>query len=166
ASVLLRVKDDYDGAEPSAGSVSALNLLTLAHLDSDPAAVRTVEAALARFAGRWGQAARIVPLMATALAQYHTGLSQIVIIGAADRPDTLVLKRSLASVYLPFSVTMNIEPGLRQLTLAESLPFTAEMTMVDGKATAFVCTNFSCLEPTNDPDRFDTQLRALRNNTL
>ena len=166
ASVLLRVKDDYDGAEPSAGSVSALNLLLLAHLDSAPAAVRRVEAALARFGARLGHAARVVPLMTTALAQYHTGLSQIVIIGVADRPDTQALKRSLASVYLPFSVTMNIEPGSRQLKLAESLPFTATMTMVDGKATAYVCTNFSCLEPTNDPGRFETQLRALRRDTL
>ena len=31
-SVLLRLKEDYDGAEPSASSVSVLNLLTLAHL--------------------------------------------------------------------------------------------------------------------------------------
>ena len=166
ASVLLRVKDDYDGAEPSAGSVSALNLLLLAHLDSDPAAVRRLEAALARFGARLGHAARVVPLMTTALAQYHTGLSQVVIIGVADRSDTQALKRSLASVYLPFSVTMNIETGSRQLKLAESLPFTAAMTMVDGKATAYVCTNFSCLEPTNDPGRFETQLRALRKDTL
>ena len=33
-SVLLRLKEDYDGAEPAASSVSALNLLTLAHLFS------------------------------------------------------------------------------------------------------------------------------------
>ena len=31
-SVLLRLKEDYDGAEPAASSVSVLNLLTLAHL--------------------------------------------------------------------------------------------------------------------------------------
>ena len=33
-SVLLRLKEDYDGAEPAASSVSVLNLLTLAHLFS------------------------------------------------------------------------------------------------------------------------------------
>src|SRR4029450_2462407 len=37
-SVLLRLKEDYDGAEPSASSVSVLNLLTLAHLLDDDAA--------------------------------------------------------------------------------------------------------------------------------
>ena len=160
-SVLLRVKDDYDGAEPSAGSVSALNLLTLAHLDTDTAGVRQVEATLARFGERLGHAARVVPLMTTALAQYHTGLSHVVIVGASDRSDTQVLKRCLAAIYLPFAVTINIEPGTRQQMLAEQLPFTGAMTMVDGKATAYVCTNFSCLEPTTDPVRFEAQLRSI-----
>ena len=162
ASVLLRVKDDYDGAEPSAGSVSALNLLTLTHLDTDPTGVHQLEATLARFGARLGHAARMVPLMTTALAQYHTGLSQIVIVGAADRSDTQVLKQCLATIYLPFAVTINVEPGTRQQMLAQQLPFTGAMTMVDGKATAYVCTNFSCLEPTTDPVRFEAQLGRLR----
>jgi len=34
SSVLLRVKEDYDGAEPSGNSVSALNLIRLASLVS------------------------------------------------------------------------------------------------------------------------------------
>ena len=34
-SVLLRMKEDYDGAEPSPTSVAALNLLTLAHLTGE-----------------------------------------------------------------------------------------------------------------------------------
>jgi len=34
ATVLLRMKEDYDGAEPTASAVSVFNLLTLSHLDS------------------------------------------------------------------------------------------------------------------------------------
>ena len=56
SSVLLRAKDDYDGAEPSAGSVSVLNLLTLFHLTNDEDATRRAKATLARFGAtpRWG----------------------------------------------------------------------------------------------------------------
>ena len=161
-SVLLRVKDDYDGAEPSAGSVSVLNLLTLVHLETDTDALGRVEAALARFGPRLGHAARIVPLMTTALAQYHTGLSQVVIVGASDQPDTKELKSVLASVYLPFAVIIPVEPGPRQSSLGEQLPFVRTMTMVDGKATAYVCANFACQEPTTDPSRFEAQLETLR----
>ena len=34
-TVLLRLKEDYDGAEPAASSVAALNTLTIAHLTGD-----------------------------------------------------------------------------------------------------------------------------------
>ena len=38
--LLLRLKEDYDGAEPTASSISALNLLTLSHLGVAPAGGR------------------------------------------------------------------------------------------------------------------------------
>ena len=43
------MKEDYDGAEPSASSVSVLNLLTLAHLTDDEAARAKAERTLARY---------------------------------------------------------------------------------------------------------------------
>ena len=161
-SVLLRVKDDYDGAEPSAGSVSALNLLTFSHLDTDADAVRKVEKALARFGLELGQAARVVPLMTAALAQYHTGLTQVVIVGPSGRTDTEELTQVLRSIYLPFSVVVHLQPGPQQTRLAQHLPFTGTMTMLDGKATAYLCSGFSCQEPTTNPENFDKQLRALQ----
>lgn len=158
SSVLLRTKDDSDGAEPSAVSVSVLNLLTLAHLNSDQASTGKIEAALTRLEGRLEHA---MPLMAAALGAYHTGLSQIVIVGPADRFDTQSLKRCAASRYLPFAVQITVEPGLRQQRLAEELPFIGSLTMAEGNATAYVCTNFACQEPTSSVDRFDAQLAAL-----
>ena len=161
SSVLLRVKDDYDGAEPSAGSVSVLNLLTLVHLDGMPTATEKIERALARFGRRLGSAARVVPLMATALAQYHTGLTQVVIVGPAGRPDTQILKQVASSRFLPFAVHISVEPGPQQTALAEQLPFIGSMGLIDGKAAAYVCTNFACQEPTADPERLEGQLRSL-----
>ena len=35
-NVLLRMKEDYDGAEPTASSMSVMNLLVLSHLLDDP----------------------------------------------------------------------------------------------------------------------------------
>ena len=161
SSVLLRVKDDYDGAEPSAGSVSVLNLLTISHLDADADAVRKAEKALARFGLELGHTARMFPLMTAALAQYHTGLTQVVILGPSGRADTEELTQVLRSVYLPFSVVVHVQPGSQQVTLAQHLPFTGTMTMLDGKATAYLCTGFSCQEPTTTPENFEKQLRAL-----
>ena len=43
-SVLLRLKEDYDGAEPAAGSVAVLNLIELVHLEPDEAASQRIAA--------------------------------------------------------------------------------------------------------------------------
>ena len=161
ASVLLRVKDDYDGAEPSAGSVSVLNLLTMVHLLDDKDSRHKIEATLARFGSRLGQAARAVPLMATALAQLHVGLSQVVVVGPSGREDTRRLRRCVASHYLPFAVRLVVEPGTRQLALATQLPFVGPLQMRGGRATAYVCSDFSCREPVTEPEALDVQLRSL-----
>jgi len=70
-SVLLRLKDDYDGAEPSAGSIAARNLLTLARLTGEPAwrtrAGRVLAAAEDRLLGM----GRAVPMLTAALSMFH-----------------------------------------------------------------------------------------------
>ena len=161
ASVLLRGKDDYDGAEPSAGSVSVLNLLTLVHLGSDESARRKIEMTLARFGARLGQAARVVPLMTAALSQFHTGTAQVVIVGPGGRADTEALKRVVAGTYLPFAVRVTVEPGQRQTALVRQLPFVEGLTLRGGQATAYVCSNFACREPVTDADRLAEQLASL-----
>ena len=52
ASVLLRLKEQHDGAEPAATSVAALNLLALAHLTGDSAMTTRAEAAIGSFRSR------------------------------------------------------------------------------------------------------------------
>src|SRR4029079_7331389 len=78
-SVLLRMKEDYDGAEPTASSVSVLNLLVLAHLVEDAAWSDRIERTLRLFATRLEQMGRGVPMMAAALSTYLAGVQQIVI---------------------------------------------------------------------------------------
>ena len=161
ASVLLRMKEDYDGAEPSAGSVSVLNLQSLVHLTGGRDVRSRLDQALGRLGPRLGQAARVVPMMAAALSQYHAGTSQIVVVGACEAVDTRALRRRVAAHYLPFAVRVNVESGPRQRALAELLPFIGSMRMVDGKATAYVCADFTCKEPVCDPEALDAQLREL-----
>ena len=52
ASVLLRLKEDYDGAEPAASSIGVRNLLELSHLVADGGFAERAERTLARFGPR------------------------------------------------------------------------------------------------------------------
>ncbi len=160
-SVLLRMKEDYDGAEPSVGSVSALNLLTLARLTGDGGIRERLDRALARCGPGLGHGPRAVPMLAAALSSYHAAASQIVVVGERAEAGTAALRHRVAARYLPFAVRVNVEPGEAQAALGEVLPFVAPLTMRGGRATAYVCSNFACREPTSDPDVLEAQLDAL-----
>jgi uncharacterized protein YyaL (SSP411 family) len=96
-TVLLRLKEDTDGAEPSAGSISVLNLLTLVHLRPDDERLERARRALARFGPRIGSAARAIPMMLAALSTWHAGLSQVVIVGERERLTGQPLLRDMQS---------------------------------------------------------------------
>jgi uncharacterized protein YyaL (SSP411 family) len=155
-SVLLRLKEDYDGAEPSASSVSVLNLLTLAHLVGDDDARRKAERTLARYGDRAGRAARVIPMMLAGLSAWHAGSAQIVVVGGDD---AFELKKEIARHYLPFAVSIPAVPGPHQQALAGVLPFVGAMRPADGAATAFVCRDFACREPVSTAEALAAQLR-------
>ncbi len=161
-SVLLRVKEEYDGAEPAAGSVAVGNLQTIAHLTGDGAAATRAAEVLAGFGGRFGQSARSSPMMIAALVRHHAppgGVTQVVVVGDRDDAATRALERVVAACYLPFAVRVVVEPGEAQARLAERAPFIGAMRPIDGQPTAYVCADFACREPVTDPARLEAQLK-------
>ena len=138
-SVLLRLKEDYDGAEPAAGSVSVLNLLALESLVGGGAWVRKPSARWRASARKVGAAARVVPMMLAGLSAWHADHTQIVIVGPADREDTSVLQREVARRYRPFAAVVPVRPGPAQEALSTLMPFVGPMQMREGRATAYVC---------------------------
>ena len=157
ATVLVRMKEDYDGAEPTASSVSVMNLLTLSHLVEDRAAAWTekIEKTLRLFAQRLEQAGRGVPMMSAAFSAYAAGPQQIVVVGEGA---TGPLTRTLAQRYLPFATTLGVveERGDR---LAALLPLIASMKPVDGKPAVYVCRNFACAAPVTSVEELEQALR-------
>jgi uncharacterized protein YyaL (SSP411 family) len=152
-SVLLRLKEEHDGAEPSPGSISTLNLILLSHLTGRGELADRAGRTLGRYGRRFGEAARALPFMLAALATWHAGVEQIVIAGRADAPDTKAMRDAIARDYRPHSVVIPVEPGSRQESLAKLIPAIDAMTLRDGRATVYVCRNFTCEEPVTDPGR-------------
>ncbi len=157
-SVLLRLKEDYDGAEPAASSIGVLNALSLAHLTGDEDAPVRAERTIGRYGPRAGRAARVIPMMLSALSAWHAGATQIVILGPSGRDDTRALVAELAVHYLPFALIVPVEPGQRQEELSRTMPFISAMRMVDGRATAFVCRDFACRQPVTTPEALRSEL--------
>jgi uncharacterized protein len=163
-SVLLRLKEEYDGAEPAAGSIAVRNLIELVHLEPDERATQRIARTLARFGPRLGPrseaGARAVPFMVMNLAAWHRGVTQIVIVGPPDRDDTRALQRVVAGTYLPASLVLTLDPaaGDGPGTLIASLPWLAPLTVRDGAATAYVCRAFTCERPVTSATALATLL--------
>jgi uncharacterized protein YyaL (SSP411 family) len=158
-SVLLRLKEEYDGAEPAASSVGVLNLLTLWHLTADDGLRVRAERTLTAFAGGSRDPGRALPLMLAALSTYHAGMAQVVVVGAPDAPDTRALRGVLGRRFDPFALTVPIDPS-RHAAVARLLPWTGPMQARDGRATAYVCREWTCRQPTSDPVELEAQLEA------
>jgi hypothetical protein len=153
-NVLLRMKEDYDGAEPTASSVSVMNLLTLTHLVHEPQWEARVEKTLRHFGTRLEQIGRAVPLMAAALATSIAGIRQVIIVGGEPGGE---LRETIRTRYRPFTISLNIDRA-NQAALGQKLPFVAGMRTVDGRPAAYVCRDFTCQAPVTDRAALEKEL--------
>jgi len=153
SSVLLRTRDAYDGAEPSANSVAAMNLLRLSQMTDNEAWRNKAQNLFRAFNRQLENSPETVPQMAAGLDFSLAPPRQIVIAGDPASPDTQGLLRLVNERYLPNKILFLVDgSGLRK-ELAQWLPFVEGMQQLDGKATAYVCENYTCQLPSSDPQQ-------------
>lgn len=157
ASLIARLKDDYDGAEPSANSLAALALQKLGSILDDEElsdfARRTIEA----FRYQWSRAPRSMPLMLVGMLRELRPMQQIVIVSDHEEDGGQRLraiafqKRSLHSavIYLSSRNDWLRSRNERLAAFASS-----------DRATAYVCDRYACQEPVTDPEELAKQLQG------
>ena len=150
ADILLRTKESYDGAEPSASSVALQNLLRLAQMTDDAGLRGRAERTFAAFAGTLRVTPHAMPQMMAAFDFYLDKPMQIVIAGKPEAKDTLAMRREIHSHFVPNKVLLLADGGKGQAVLAQHLKFIETVRMIGGKATAYVCADCVCKAPTTD----------------
>ena len=146
-SILLRMKDDNDNAEPAASSIAARNLLRLAQMrDTKELRVRG-QKTIAAFATALNRFPSALPQMLVALDFSLTKPKQVIIAGKRGAGDTRDLLDEVHRHYLPNTIVLLADGGAGQKFLAERLEEVKEMKPIGGKATAYVCENFACQAP-------------------
>jgi uncharacterized protein len=139
--LILRVKDDYDGAEPSGNSVATLSLLKLGAITGQKKIIATAEKTLRLFAHRLQHFPQAMPFMLHALDFSLSGPRRIVVAGEPDSPKARELLRAAHSVYQPNKITLGNAGRVEEF--ARSLP-------AKGEATVYLCTGNSCQPPTSE----------------
>ncbi|RJP76237.1 MAG: thioredoxin domain-containing protein [Candidatus Zixiibacteriota bacterium] len=146
--LLVRRKEVYDGALPSGNSVALLNLLRLARFTADP--------------GLEDHAQRLARTFARTVEQYPAGYTQmlcgvdflegpsleVVISGRRDAEDTRAMLRAVQERFIPNKVLVHRPESKGLLDLVQLAPYTKDQVSREGRATAYVCRNYSCGLPT------------------
>lgn len=156
-SILLRMKEDNDGAEPAASSIAALNLLRLSQVRADQNLRERAEKTISAFSATLTRVPSAMPQMLVALDSSLSKPRQIVIAGKPEAEETRALLREVHHRYLPNKLLLLVDGTEASAFLEERLESLREMKEIDGAAVAYVCEDFTCQAPVRDP----LELRAL-----
>jgi uncharacterized protein len=144
---ILRIKEDYDGAEPSPNSLAALNLLRLSKMLDRPAWAEQAGKMLRLFGGSLTESASAVPVLTLALDFEAQGNRQIVLAGEKDDAAFQALLKEARSRFLPHTVLLHADGAEGQAWLAERNVAVGGMNPVSGLPAAYVCQNYACQAP-------------------
>ena len=147
AELLTRMQTAYDGAEPSGNSVAALNLLRLGGLTGKKQWSELGRKTIEAFGKTLEAYPPAMPLMLVAMDFQLSNPRQIVIVGEPNGEDTKALLREVHRRYLPHTMLILADGMENQDFLEQGLPFLKNVSKVEGRATAYVCVDFSCKVP-------------------
>ncbi|XP_029456502.1 spermatogenesis-associated protein 20 isoform X4 [Rhinatrema bivittatum] len=146
SSVILRLKDEQDGAEPSANSVAAFNLLRAAYFTGHLDWIEKSSQILAAYSERLLKLPVSLTEMVRALMAYHQTLKQVIICGNPKEEDTRKLIKTVQTTYAPHKILI-LADGIQKGFLYRNLSFLNSLERKKGKATAYVCEKFACSLP-------------------
>ena len=139
--LILRVKDDYDGAEPSGNSVATLALLKLAAITDRADFQKPAEATLRLFGSRLEKSPQALPYLLHALDSSLAAPRRVVIAGDPSSAKARELIHAAHSVYQPNKVVLGNAGAVEEF--ARTLP------AKDGPM-VYLCTGKACQPPTDD----------------
>jgi uncharacterized protein YyaL (SSP411 family) len=143
--LIARTKDFYDNATPGGNSVAAASFLKLSLLSADSiyqrdalTILRMLHQPMTRYPSGFGY-------LLCALDFYLSEAKEIAIIGEPDSHEVRSFVEEIYSRYMPDKVVSLARPG--DEAAAESIKLLADRPAVEGRATVYVCRNYTCLAP-------------------
>ena len=141
--LVVRLKDVFDDATPSANSLAANGLLRLAALTGETEFEEYAVEVLRMLAHAGASHPNGFAHLLGAIERYVTSPAEIAIIGDPNDEQTRALRREVATRLLPASVTLTGSPN-------DPSPLLAGREMRGGVPTAYVCEHYTCKQPVTD----------------
>ncbi len=152
-TLIIRIKAARDSAVPSGNGIALGVLARLYGLTGEEVYSTRAERLIAAFSGELERDYFSLPAFLNGI-DLLANLTQIVIVGEREAPDTQQLLQAVHSVSLPSAVLWMISPDN---VLPPSHP-AAGRPQLDGKATAYICRGRVCSLPVTSTDDLIRQL--------
>jgi len=162
-TILLRLKEDYDGAEPAPTSVAAVNLWRLGRLFHNDTMLEHGRHAARAFATRLTEQPFGMPLLLAAAAWLETPPTHL-IIASPDRkhPALPAMLAEANRTYLPHMTVLLIADAEARDFFAQRHSIVAHLPEKVAEPTAYVCENYVCQLPVTRPDALRRLLQDVR----
>jgi len=147
STIVVRLKEGYDGAEPAAGSVAALNLLRLSALLGREDWRRLAESTISSFRIQLEAAPQALPQLLVAVDFGREPVQQLVFAGRPEDPALRALVREAHRGLARPRVLLWADGGSGQEWLARQRPELAGKRPLGGRAALYLCRGATCLPP-------------------
>jgi uncharacterized protein YyaL (SSP411 family) len=127
-----------------------MNLLRLTQMTGRSDFRISAEHALAAFAPRLSAQPVALPYMLAACEFRLSEPRQIILVGKRGAEDTEALVRTVHSRFVPNKIVLLVDSPETRASLAAGVPSIEPMQMLDGRASAYVCRNYTCQLPVAD----------------
>ena len=144
---MVRMKGDYDGAEPAPNSVAAENLVRLGRLTDNDHWLQLARQDVQAFASQINNYPQALVRMLDVQRELAAKPKQVVIAGRRGAPDTRAMEEVVWKSYDPGRLVLLADGADNQQMLAGFLPFIRTAARENGLATAYLCENFTCRLP-------------------
>ncbi|MCB0723273.1 MAG: thioredoxin domain-containing protein [Ignavibacteriae bacterium] len=145
-SLLVRTKDEFDGAEPSGNSIAILDILRLAQYTDNKDFTEKGKKSLDYFSGFMSQNPNSMANMLRALSFYLYKPKQIIITGDPSSQETQSLINTVNKRFIPdkiFIVASKVDDN-------SLIPYLSSIVTDKTKPMAYVCENYTCKLPVNN----------------
>ncbi|HEV2799227.1 MAG TPA: thioredoxin domain-containing protein [Pyrinomonadaceae bacterium] len=154
--LIVRNKDFMDNATPAGNSVAAELLLRLALLTENQEYARRAVTIFRLLRNQMVRYPTAFGYLLGALDFHLSTPKEIVIVGQPGADDSQALLREVWRRYLPNKVVA--QTAERDEEALSLVPLVRERPALGGRATAYVCENYSCLQPVTTPAELSAQL--------
>uniref|UniRef100_T1JDB8 Spermatogenesis-associated protein 20-like TRX domain-containing protein n=1 Tax=Strigamia maritima TaxID=126957 RepID=T1JDB8_STRMM len=158
SSVILRLKDDQDGAQPSSNSIAVMNLLRLSELLSNSDMRTRAENIFKIFNMQLKALPLSLPLLLSGLILFQSTWKRVIIVGDKTASTTSSLIRTSRSLYMPNKVIVLVDSS-KDHPLYEKIGVNDQIKAAANTPTAFVCRGKTCTLPVTTPDKFEELLK-------